>query len=203
MVDVITQTIDKLGYVGIALLMLVETLIPPIPSELIMPLVGLAAANGELSLFGATLAAVAGATGGATAWYFAARACGAARLIAIADRHGRWLGLDGTMVDRPARWFARHGGWTVFLARILPGMRVYISIPAGLAGMGFGRFLLCTVAGYGVWYGLLGAAGYALGVNVDLVRDTLVAAAPWLWAAVAAAIGWRVRAARRAVRVPS
>lgn len=200
MVEFATQTIERLGYLGVALLMLAETLIPPIPSEVIMPLVGLAAANGSLGLAGATAAAVAGATAGATAWYFAARAYGPARLQALADRHGRWLGLSGAMIERPTSWFARNGGWAVFVARILPGMRVYISIPAGIAGMPFPRFLACTLAGYTLWYGLLGTVGYALGLKVALIGDLLIAAAPWLWMAVAGVLAWRATAAWRAAK---
>lgn len=200
MVELITRTIEQLGYVGVALLMLVETLIPPIPSEVIMPLVGLAAARGGLDLFGATVAAVLGATAGATAWYFAARAYGPARLQALADRHGRWLGLSGAMTERPTAWFARHGGWALFLARVLPGMRVYISIPAGLSGMPLPRFLGWTIAGYSVWYGLLGTMGYALGLNVTLIGELLTSAAPWLWALVAAALAWRIAVVRRVAK---
>lgn len=200
MIEFATQTIERLGYLGVALLMLVETLIPPIPSEVIMPLVGFAAANGHLSLLGATVAAVTGATAGATAWYLVARAYGPARLQALADCHGRWLGLTGAMIERPTSWFARYGGWTVFIARILPGMRVYISIPAGIAGMPFPRLLACTLAGYAVWYGLLGTVGYALGLNTALIGDLLIAAAPWLWSAIAGGLAWRVAVARRAAK---
>lgn len=197
MVDFITYMIERLGYAGVALLMLIETLIPPIPSELIMPLVGVAAARGDMSFAMATLAAVLGATAGATAWYAAARAYGPERLRAVADRHGRWLGLSAGMLDRPTSWFARHGGSTIFLARILPGMRVYISIPAGLSGMPLPRFLAFTAAGYSVWYGLLGVVGYMLGLNVELVGQLLMSAAPWLWTALALLVGWRILATRR------
>jgi membrane protein DedA with SNARE-associated domain len=203
MVDWIAGTIERLGYLGVALLMLVETLIPPIPSELIMPLVGLAAARGELSLAGATAAAIAGATAGATFWYYLARAFGPDRLRALADRHGRLLGLSGAAIDRPAAWFARHGGWTIFLARILPGMRVYISIPAGLTGMGLPRFLGFTAAGFSVWYGLLGVAGYALGLNIARLGEMLTQAAPWLWASLAAAVAWRAMRLRRGAKAAS
>lgn len=198
MIEFITGTIDHLGYVGVALLMLLETLIPPIPSEVIMPLVGLAAARGELSLAGATGAAILGATAGASFWYVAARAFGPERLRALADRHGRWLGLGAGAIDRPAAWFARFGAWTVFVARILPGMRVYISIPAGLTGMRWPRFLAATAAGYSVWYGLLGAAGYALGLNVEALTGLMAAGAPWFWAALAALAAWRLVARRPA-----
>lgn len=201
MVDFAIQIIERLGYAGVALLMLIETLIPPIPSEIIMPLVGLAAANGDLLLSGAIAAAVAGSTAGATAWYAAARAYGPDRLIELADRHGRWLGLSRAMVERPAAWFAKRGGWTVFLARILPGMRVYISVPAGLAAMPLPRFLVSTVAGYALWYGLLGVAGYALGIDVAALTALLTAAAPYLWGLLAIWAGRRIVIACRAPKI--
>lgn len=203
MVEFISDLIGQLGYLGIALLMFIETLIPPIPSELIMPLVGVAAAEGRVSLAGGTVAAIAGATLGATVWYLAARAVGPARLLVLADRHGGWLGLDSTVIREPASWFARRGGWTVFAARILPGMRVYISIPAGLAGMSLPRFLAFTIAGYSIWYGLLGALGFALGLNVEAVSRALISAAPWLWGLLFGVIAWRFASMRRAARTAS
>ena len=203
MVEFVTGLIERLGYLGIALLMFAETVVPPIPSELIMPLVGVAAAEGKLGFVGAMVAAVTGATLGATAWYLAARAYGPDRLLALADRHGRWLRLDGAMIRRPAAWFARHGGWTLFLARILPGMRVYISIPAGLVGMSLPRFLAFTFAGYSVWYGLLGAIGYALDRHARAFVDALADAGPWVWALLMVAVAWRIAAARRTAKATS
>lgn len=167
MVEFIAEMIGRLGYVGVALLMLLETLIPPIPSEVIMPMVGLAAARGEMSILGGIAAAVIGASGGAFAWYLLARAIGRRRLIRFAERHGRWFGLSPKLVDQATAWFARRGGWAIFLARILPGMRVYISVPAGLADMAVPPFLAFTVAGYLVWYGFLGMVGYGMGSRLD------------------------------------
>lgn len=201
MLDFVTQTIERFGYAGVGLLMLIETLIPPIPSEIIMPLVGLAAANGDLLLAGAITAAVVGSSVGATAWYAAARAYGPERLFHLADRHGRWLGLSRETVERPTAWFARRGGWTVFLARILPGTRVYISVPAGLAAMPLPRFLACTIAGYAVWYGLLGAAGYALGIDAASATTLLTVAAPYLLPLFAIWVGRRIATACRASKM--
>ena len=167
MVDLIAEMIGRLGYLGVAMLMFLETLIPPIPSEVIMPLVGVAAARGEMNIVGAIAAAVVGATAGAAAWYGIARAYGRARFIGLATRYGRWLGLSPRIVDEATAWFAREGGWTIFLARILPMMRVYISVPAGLADMPFARFLAFTLAGYVVWYGFLGMLGFGLGEWID------------------------------------
>lgn len=167
MVELIAPVIGRLGYLGVMLLMFVETLIPPIPSEVIMPLVGVAAARGEIGIAGAIVAAVIGSTAGATAWYGIARAFGPDRLVALAERYGRWLGLSPAIVERATAWFARKGGFAVFLARILPGVRVYISVPAGLSRMPFGAFLAWTVAGFTVWYGFLGVAGFALAEWLD------------------------------------
>lgn len=167
MVDLIAETIGRLGYLGVMLLMFVETLIPPIPSEVIMPLVGLAAARGEISLGGAIVAATIGSTLGATAWYLLARAIGRQRMLRFVARYGRWGGLSEETADRAATWFARHGGWAIFVCRILPGARVYISIPAGLAHMPVGRFLIFSVAGFAIWYGFLGVAGFAFAQWLD------------------------------------
>ena len=177
MIEFIAEMIGRLGYVGVALLMFLETLIPPIPSEVIMPMVGLAAARGEMSIYGGILAAVAGATGGAFAWYLLARAVGRRRVIDFAARYGRWLGLSPRLVDQATAWFARRGGWAIFLARILPGMRVYISVPAGLTDMPVVAFLGYTVAGYLVWYGFLGMIGFGLGSGLRQEILWLIASA--------------------------
>lgn len=159
--ELVARAIGQLGYLGVMLLMLLETLIPPIPSEVIMPLVGLAAARGEIGIGGAIVAAVVGSTAGAAAWYGVARAYGRIRLLGLAKRYGKWLGLSPETIEQATEWFARRGGWAVFLARILPGVRVYISVPAGLSHMPFRRFLAFTTAGFAVWYGFLGVAGFA------------------------------------------
>jgi membrane protein DedA with SNARE-associated domain len=161
MVDMVTQAIGRFGYFGVILLMFVETLFPPIPSEVIMPLVGLAAARGEIAMGGAVLAAVTGSTMGAIAWYALARSYGRERLIAFAGHRGRWIGLSPRAVERATDIFARRGGLAVFVGRILPGARVFISVPAGLSRMRFLPFLGFTVAGFVVWYGFLGFVGFA------------------------------------------
>ena len=167
LIEIVTQAIAWMGYGGVALLMFIETLIPPIPSELIMPVVGVAAARGELSIAGAVASAVAGATAGATAWYGLARAIGRTRLIGLAGRHGRWIGLSAETVERATAWFARSGGGAVFAGRLLAGTRVYVSVPAGLADMGMVRFLIFTGAGFTIWYGFLGLLGFGLGATLD------------------------------------
>lgn len=105
----IQQHIDQLGYLGIALLMFVETVFPPLPSEVIMPLAGVRASRGAMSLPGVIVAGAAGAMAGNVVWYGTARAIGVDRLRGLIDRHGRWATLDWAEVERAEDWFRRHG----------------------------------------------------------------------------------------------
>lgn len=161
--------IEQTGSFGVFLLMLVDNIFPPIPSELIMPLAGFAAARGELSLVGVFLAGSAGSLSGALIWYGVGRWLGRERLRRFAARHGRWLTLSPAEVDRVGAWFARRGGVTVLIGRVVPGVRSLISVPAGVAAMPLTPFLVCSTLGTIVWTGLLTAAGYWLGENYLLV----------------------------------
>jgi membrane protein DedA with SNARE-associated domain len=176
MAESFEELIETLGYFGVVLAMLIETLIPPIPSEVIMPLVGLAASKGVITLGGGIAAAVVGSTLGASAWFAAARTLGPSGLQQLALRW-RWLRIDPQRVDSATRWFGRHGLWAVFACRIVPGARVLISVPAGLSHMAWPGFLFATVSGYTVWYGFLGLAGFTLAKNFDALH-TAVSATP-------------------------
>jgi membrane protein DedA with SNARE-associated domain len=165
--------VESGGYLPIALLMLAENLFPPIPSELIMPLAGFAAARGELGLASAVLAGSAGSLLGALFWYGVGRRIGAERLRLWAERHGRWLTLSPADVDRARRWFRLRGGLAVLIGRLIPAVRTLISAPAGIAAMPLGRFLALSALGTILWTGLLAGAGYLLGENHQ-------AAAGWL-----------------------
>ena len=154
--------IEQHGYLGIAVLMCVENVFPPIPSELIMPFAGYAAARGTLHPVGVVAAGTAGTVLGALPWYWIGRRIGARRLEGWAARHGRWLTLSCNDVVRAERWFERHGAWSVALGRLVPALRSLISAPAGIMGMPLGSFLLWTVLGSTVWSGALTALGYAL-----------------------------------------
>ncbi len=114
--DWITQAVERSGYSGIFLLMLAENLFPPIPSEVIMPLAGYISARGQLTFVGVLLAGAAGSLVGALFWYAVGRWIGADRLKRFAARHGRWLTLSPTDVDRASAWFARHGQTAVLSA---------------------------------------------------------------------------------------
>lgn len=162
MFDWITALIDQLGLPGVALMMFLENVFPPIPSELIMPLAGFNAAQGRMGLVGVILAGTLGSLAGAVLWYLLGRAVGTARLRRLAARHGRWLTVTPGELDRADAWFDRHGGIAVFLGRLVPTVRTLISIPAGLSEMPLGRFLLWSGLGTLIWTTFLALAGYLL-----------------------------------------
>lgn len=193
----IQQLIDQLGYLGIAVLMFAETVFPPLPSEVIMPLAGLRAARGAMSLPGVIAAGAAGAMAGNLAWYLAARAIGVERLHGLVDRHGRWLTLDWAEVERGQGWFRRHGAAFVCLGRMVPTVRSVVSIPAGLLRMPPARFLFWSTLGTVAWTAALSVAGFLLGQRYTAVDrylgpvSTAIVVVLLLW------YGWRVATWRR------
>jgi membrane protein DedA with SNARE-associated domain len=173
MFDWITGLVEQTGYLGIALLMLLENVFPPFPSELIMPLAGFTAASGRLNIVGVVLAGTVGSLAGALLWYYIGRWLGCARLKRWAGRHGRWLTLGPEEVDEAAAWFNRHCGWAVLIGRLIPAVRTLISVPAGVAGMSLAKFLLYSGLGTAVWTTLLAGAGYLLQGQYGRVQDWL------------------------------
>ena len=162
MFEWVTGIVERTGYLGVALLMFAENVFPPIPSELIMPLAGFAAARGELNVVLLVLAGSVGSLLGAWFWYEVGRLVGAERLKGWTGRHGRWLTLGPEEVDQARDWFGRHGGKAVLLGRMVPAVRTLISVPAGIAGMLLGRFLAFSAVGTVVWTGILAGAGLLL-----------------------------------------
>jgi membrane protein DedA with SNARE-associated domain len=161
------------SYGGILLLMVIENVFPPIPSELIMPLAGFMAAQGRLTLLGIIAAGTAGSVLGALSLYYFGKKVGAERVKRFAGRYGRWLTVSSEDIERASGWFHRHGGTAVLLCRLVPGVRSLISIPAGVAGMGMTRFLVYTTVGTAVWTGLLASIGYLLRSNFAMVDKFL------------------------------
>lgn len=181
------------GYFAFFLLMAVENIFPPIPSELILGLGGIAMAQGSLSFWPLLAAATAGSTAGNYLWYLVGRRLGFSRLRPFVDRWGRWLTLEWRDVEAMAGIFQRHGHWIVFALRFSPFLRTMISLPAGLAHMGQRRFLLYTAAGTTIWNIVLIGGGFYLGLRFEeeLNRWT----GPVVIATVVAAVllyGWRV-----------
>jgi membrane protein DedA with SNARE-associated domain len=150
------------GLLAVALLTFAESAVPPIPSEVIMPLAGLAAAQGRMSLAGVVIAGTLGALAGATVWYLAGRCYGEARLRRFIAAHGGWVGLEPADIDRSSRFFQRWGACAVFFGRLAPGVRTFVSVPAGLHRMPPLAFLTWSLLGTALWTSLLAAAGYGL-----------------------------------------
>ena len=173
MTEWIVNTMTTLGYLGIGLLMFLENLFPPIPSELIMPLAGFTAAQGKLNIAWAIAAGVLGTVIGALPWYYAGKFLGEERLKLWADKYGKWITITSKDIDRSKHWFDRHGIKAVFFCRMVPGVRTLISLPAGISDMHLVPFLIYSTAGTVLWVGLLTAAGYVLGDNYTLVEEYL------------------------------
>jgi len=173
MVEWITNTMNSLGYWGIGLLMFLENLFPPIPSELIMPLAGFTVAQGNMQFAPVVVAGVVGTVVGALPWYYAGKILGEQRLKSWADKYGRWLTISSKDIERSKRWFDRHGGRAVFICRLVPGVRTLISLPAGISRMPLLPFLVYSTLGTFLWVGLLTYAGYALGDNYEQVEKYL------------------------------
>lgn len=171
MTDWITSIMEGLGYLGIGLLMLMENVFPPIPSEMIMPLAGFTASEGQLGIVMVIVAGSVGSLLGAVGWYWIASLFGAERIRAWTARYGRWFGITTDEFDQARDWFDRHGRAAVFFGRLVPGVRTLISIPAGLSGMPIGSFFVYTLAGTVLWTSLLALAGYILGANWRLVEE--------------------------------
>lgn len=173
MADWITDLISEHGYLALFMLMFLENVFPPIPSELIMPFAGYAAARGDIHPIGALVAGSAGSLLGALAWYVVGYRLGAERFRRIVKRHGRWLTLSESDVDRAQRWFDRYGGVAVCVGRLIPAVRSVISVPAGIAQMELRRFLMWSSVGTVAWTGLLAGLGYLLGTRFTEVDKWL------------------------------
>ncbi len=161
--------VDRLGEIGIGLLIFLENVLPPIPSEVILPLAGFRARTGALNLWLTWPMATLGSVLGALALYGLGAWLGYDRLHALAGK--RWFFLTSQKdLDRGERIFHEHGGKMVLLGRCIPVIRSVVSIPAGIARMPLPRFLLLTTVGSGVWNALFIGLGYYLGQNWDRVQ---------------------------------
>lgn len=167
----IESMVNSMGTLGIALLMFLENVFPPIPSELIMPLAGYTASRGQTSIILVIIAGSIGSLAGATLWYVVGRWMGEARIKAFARKHGRLLTLTPSDIDKANDWFERHGAKAVLIGRLIPTVRTLISIPAGVSGMGWTRFLLYSAVGTLAWTALLAMAGYWLGSAYQTVES--------------------------------
>ncbi len=169
----VVSIMTTMGYLGVGLLMFLENLFPPIPSELIMPLAGFTVAKGEMDFTLVVFAGVVGTMLGALPWYYCGKLLGEERLRRLADRYGKWIAMSGKDIDKANLWFSKHGGKAVFLCRLVPGVRTIISLPAGISEMPMIAFLFYSTLGTTVWISLLTGLGYLLGNNYTLVDEYL------------------------------
>ncbi|MEA3016765.1 MAG: hypothetical protein QOI38_1487 [Sphingomonadales bacterium] len=173
MADWVIRLIDSTGYAGVFLLMLVETMFPPVPSEVVMTVAGLRAAHGPMSLGGVVAAGTAGAMAGNLFWYLLARWIGLHRFRPFIERHGRWLTMDWCDVEKVEKLFGRFGGAVVMVGRLLPTIRSVVSLPAGMVRMRLHSFLFWSTMGTAVWSALLALAGYVLGQSFERVEEVI------------------------------
>jgi membrane protein DedA with SNARE-associated domain len=163
MTDWIGDFIEAWGYLAVGLLMFIETVFPPIPSEVIMPLAGIHAAQQGKSLAGVIVAGAIGAMAGNLLWFGIAWKLGLDRFEQFLVRYGRILTLDHAEIERGRRLFEKHGGGIVGVGRVLPTIRSLISVPAGLVRMKLSTFLFYSTLGTFMWTMGLAVAGYLLG----------------------------------------
>jgi membrane protein DedA with SNARE-associated domain len=163
--SIIEQVISTMGYAGIALVMLVENLFPPIPSELVMPFAGFLVAQGKMNLWAVLLSGTLGTVAGALVLYYFGVWADETIVRRFVRRYGRWLTVSENELDRALGFFAKHGQPVVFFGRLVPIIRSLISVPAGMKRMSLGRFLLFTTLGTTLWNLGLTLAGVWLGAN--------------------------------------
>lgn len=172
MADWVFSIVDRLGAPGVGLLILLENIIPPIPSEIILPLAGFRARAGAFDVVAAWGAATVGSLLGAMILYGLGAWFGYQRLHALAGK--RWFILSSQKdLDRGHQLFADHGGKVVLLARCVPLLRSVVSIPAGVVGMPLWRFAVLTAIGSSVWNAVFVWLGWTLGENFALVDQWL------------------------------
>lgn len=169
MTDLIVDLIARGGYLGIAFLMMLENVFPPIPSEVIMGLGGMAVGRGTMQFVPLVIAGTIGTVVGNYPWYWLGRRFGYRGLKPFVDRWGRWLTIEWEDVEHITRFFHERGGWVVFVFRFMPTFRTLVSLPAGMGRMPHWRFILATAAGAAIWNCVLAGAGVLLDRNFRML----------------------------------
>jgi membrane protein DedA with SNARE-associated domain len=183
------RLIEQGGYWGIALLMVLENIFPPIPSEVIMGLGGVGVSRGVFSFWPLLIVGTLGSTLGNYVWFLVGSRCGYRRLEPFVARWGRWLTLEWEDVEKGTEFFRRHGQWVVFALRFSPLLRTIVSLPAGLVHMNHARFLVFTFAGSAIWNSALILGGQWLATQQELIGPVvtgfiLLALIAYLWRVV-------------------
>lgn len=188
----IIHLIDQTGYLGVGFLMFLETVFPPIPSEVIMPVAGLAAARGKMGIAGVIASGTVGAMLGNYFWYLVARVIGIERFKPLIEKYGRWLTFDWAEIAKAEKLFGRQGWAIVFFGRMLPTLRSLISIPAGLLHMRLSTFVIWSTVGTAGWTALLGLSGWALGQKFDTVETVVGPLSTAVLVVIAIGYVWRL-----------
>jgi len=193
-----TDLVDALGGPGIAVISALDSMVSVVPADLVMPLVGFSASQGAINLVVVIACATAGSVVGSLVLYLLGMLLGRDRARALLLRIP---GLKAKTVDRAEAWFARHGAKAVMFGRLLPGVRAFVSLPAGVERMPLPKFVVLTAIGSLMWNSTLLVAGYLLGSNWQVVTDVLGVLTFVLLGAAVLAVGYVVVRRRRAKRV--
>lgn len=186
--DWIVALMDQFGYLGVGLLIAVENIFPPIPSEVVLTFGGFMTTYSDLNVWGVVLAATAGSVAGALVLYWAGRILNAERLEKwLGGRLGRILHLRPDDVEKARVWFEKRGGKAVFLCRFVPIVRSLISIPAGMTRMNVPKFLAFSAAGTFLWNLVLVNLGALMGASWEKIADAVGTYASVVLVAVVAA----------------
>ena len=187
----VQDVINQFGYFGVALLVIIENVFPPIPSEIVLPFAGFVAQQGvdaaqsDTTVVGMMIAATVGSVVGALILYFASAAIGPDRLRAFVEKFGKWFGVKPADLVRAEAWFDRRSTVAVLVGRCVPLIRSIVSIPAGFRRMKLTSFIVLTAIGSAVWNIALIGAGAVLKDQWDVVGDYV---GVFQWVVVAAII---------------
>jgi len=165
--DTVINIISSLGYLGVFLAMTLESACIPIPSEVIMPFAGFVVSEGKMSLWGITIVGALGNLVGSLIAYYVGLKGGRPLL----EKYGKYVLISHNELDRADKWFEKYGHEAVFIARFLPGVRTFISLPAGIAEMDIKKFVIYTLAGSLPWAFALGYLGVVLGPHWDSLKS--------------------------------
>jgi membrane protein DedA with SNARE-associated domain len=186
----VTDVVETLGYVGVALLVAIENLFPPIPSEVVLTLAGFVAGRGDAWVVGMIIAATIGSVVGAWMLYGFAAWIGPVRLRAFVVKYGKWFRITEDDLDKSEAWFDRRAGLAVLICRCIPLIRSLVSIPAGFRRMPLVPFTLYTLLGSLVWNTVLILVGYALGDQWEKAEKYVDYFQYAVILAIVLAIGW-------------
>ena len=189
----VQEIVRTIGYPGVLLLMVLEEVFPPIPSEVILPLAGFLVGRGDFSFVPTLIVATIGTLVGSLIVYGIGRSLGEDRVRRLVGRYGKYILLSEVDVDQGRDWFERHGGAAVFIGRFIPGVRSVISVPAGVERMPLWTFTLYTLAGSTLWNAALIGVGWVLGDQWQRLSDYLGILQWAVYGAIALGIGWFVR----------